>query len=363
MSAQQEDLDKTEQASAHKLEKAHARGSIVRSADVLFAVLLLVAFALLQSVGSTSLRDLGALLAEGIARAGRPPAETLGLLGHLGHLAAESVSILAPLLFVLWVAVTTTAALQARGVLTAEPLKPDFSRLSPATGFKRVFSIRALHELVRSFLKLAVFTAICVAWGQEQLPGLQRASFDAPGALAARSLQVIASLVALSAAVFVLFALIDYGFNRWEFLRRMRMSKKEVKDEHKEREGDPRIKSRLRELRLEWLKRSRAVSQVRNADVLVTNPTHYAVALEYRHGLMPAPAITARGTGELALRMRAEARKHRVPIVENPPLARALYALREEQRFVPEDHFVDVARILRWIYAGRAQLGARGSTR
>jgi len=133
----------------------------------------------------------------------------------------------------------------------------------------------------------------------------------------------------------------------------MRMSRREIRDEHKEREGDPRIKSRLRELRLQWLMRSRQLSKVRSADVLVTNPTHVAVALEYRHAHMPAPMITARGAGELARKMRTEARRRSVPIVENPPLARELFALRESQLFVPEEHFNQVARILRWVYAAR----------
>ena len=108
-------------------------------------------------------------------------------------------------------------------------------------------------------------------------------------------------------------------------------------------------------MRLEWLKRARQLAKVRSADVLLTNPTHYAIALEYRHGEMPAPMITARGAGELAQRMRAEARRRAVPIVEHPPLARALFALEGSQLFVPEEHFEPVARILRWVYSARGK--------
>jgi flagellar biosynthetic protein FlhB len=159
--------------------------------------------------------------------------------------------------------------------------------------------------------------------------------------------------MALLAGITLAFALLDWVFNRWNYLRQMRMSRRELKDEHKEREGDPRIKKRLRELRLQWLKRSQQLSKVRNADVLLTNPTHVAVALEYRNGEMPSPKITARGAGELARRMRVEARRRSVPVVENAPLARALFALRESEVFVPEEHFTQVARILRWVYAAR----------
>jgi flagellar biosynthetic protein FlhB len=157
----------------------------------------------------------------------------------------------------------------------------------------------------------------------------------------------------LLAAIMLVFALLDWSINRWEYLRKMRMSKREIKDEHKERQGDPRIKRRLRELRLQWLKRSRQIAKVGSADVLLTNPTHYAVALEYRHGEMPAPTITARGAGEIARRMRLEARRRGVPVVENAPLARALYALKESETLVPEEHFDQVARLLRWVYAAR----------
>ncbi|RYZ76550.1 MAG: EscU/YscU/HrcU family type III secretion system export apparatus switch protein, partial [Proteobacteria bacterium] len=129
-------------------------------------------------------------------------------------------------------------------------------------------------------------------------------------------------ILATLTAVLALLALIDLAYTRWEFLKQMRMSKREVKDEHKQREGDPRIKARLRELRLEWFKKGIAAQRVKNADVLVTNPTHYAVAISYKRDVMSAPRIVAKGSGELALRMRELARSHHVPVVENPPLAR-----------------------------------------
>jgi len=164
---------------------------------------------------------------------------------------------------------------------------------------------------------------------------------------------LLRSALPLLAGIIAAFALLDWGFNRWDYMRQMRMSRREMKDEHKEREGDPRVKNRRRQLRIEWLKRVRQLAKVRNADVLVTNPTHVAVALEYRHGEMPAPQITARGTGELALQMRREARRHSIPIVENPQLARALFAARESQVYVPQEQFHQVARVFRWVFAAR----------
>jgi flagellar biosynthetic protein FlhB len=164
---------------------------------------------------------------------------------------------------------------------------------------------------------------------------------------------LLGGLLALAAGCVLVFALLDWSFSRWEFMRRMRMSKRELKDEHREREGDPRIKTRLRELRLELAKRSRSIARVKSADVLLTNPTHYAVALQYVHGRMPAPMVLAKGAGELARRMRSEARRCGVPVVEHAPLTRALFAAVEPDDYVPESEFAQVARILRWVYAAR----------
>ncbi len=197
------------------------------------------------------------------------------------------------------------------------------------------------------------------AWGWHEFTTIAGLSSRSARAITLIGLDMLGSAFTLLFLIVLVFALMDWAFNRAAYMRQMRMSKRELKDERKEREGDPRIKARLRELRLEWMKRSRQLSRIRSADVLLTNPTHYAVALEYRHGETPAPVITARGAGELAHRMRKEARRNSVPVVENAPLARALFALDESRILVPEEHFNEVARVLRWVFAARASGSAR----
>jgi flagellar biosynthetic protein FlhB len=251
--------------------------------------------------------------------------------------------------------------LQARGVFSVEPVKPDFSRINPAEGLKRLFSMRSLHELVRSVVKLSVLAVAGVVWGSHHTADFIPASALGPAGLLHLGVTLLGSLMALIAGCFVAFAFIDWSFSRWEFLRKMRMSRREVEDEHKEREGDPRIKARLRELRMELSKRSRSVSRVKDADVLLTNPTHYAVALQYAHGRMPAPMVVAKGAGELAQRLRAEAQRCGVPVVQHAPLTRALFAAVEPDGYVPESEFAQVARILRWVYAARRQAPAAGA--
>jgi flagellar biosynthesis protein FlhB len=349
----QTDLDRSEAASPFKLQKAHDRGSIFRSMEVTFAVVLLALTACAYGLGESTLRRAGQLLFAGLSMSGRPSLEPQGALSAVWLLAVAAAQVVAPLLFVVWIAATGAAALQARGVFSAEPLRPDFSRLNPAQGFKKLFSLRSLIDLMRNAVKLLVLGVAAVLWGTDHLGDMLSMQQLPVRAQAALGLRLVAGGLGMVATLYIVFALFDWLFNRWDFGRQMRMSKREMKDEHKEREGDPRIKGRLRELRQEWLRKARTASQVKGADVLVTNPTHYAVALHYRHGQTPAPVIQARGIGELALRMREAARRHGVPIVENPPLARALYKVPGETPFVPEAQFHDVARILRWVYAAR----------
>jgi flagellar biosynthesis protein FlhB len=352
------DLDASEPATPYKLDKARERGSIFRSAELTFAVVLLTCVACLYGLGLRVANGIALTLRRGLSFAARDAMTQQSALSYAGALVSQAVTVLAPAMFAVWVAALLIAAIQARGVLSAEPLAPDFTRLNPANGFKRVFSMKSLNDLWRSGVKLGVICIAMASWGWHHLRDLLQLTLQNPRSMQRSGIALLGSALSLLAGLVLAFALLDWCFNRWDFMRRMRMSKREIKDEHKEREGNPRIKARRRELRVEWLKRARQLSKVRTADVLVTNPTHFAVALEYRHGEMPAPLITARGAGDMALRMRTEARRRAVPIVEHPQLARALFGLDESQAFVPEEHFGQVARILRWVYAGRASSSA-----
>lgn len=355
MAGENEDLDRSEPATPFKLEKAHRRGSIFRSSELTFAFVLLACVACVYGLSAQMVNDIALLFRQSLPLVSRDELTRTSALACAHTLGIQGLLAIAPALFAVWVTALSIAALQARGLFTAQPLKPDFTRLNPANGFKRIFSVKSLHELWRSIAKIGVITVVMAIWGQHHLNEILRLPAEEPWALTRGGIALLGSCLTLLAGVMLVFALLDWSLNRWEFMRKMRMSKREIKDEHKEREGDPRIKARLRELRLEWLKRARQLSKVRSADVLLTNPTHYAVALEYRNGEMPAPRITARGAGEMARRMRAEAHRRAVPVVEHPPLARSLFALDESRVFVPEEHFDQVARILRWVYSARSQ--------
>jgi flagellar biosynthetic protein FlhB len=238
-------------------------------------------------------------------------------------------------------------------VLSFEPLKFDPERINPVAGLQRLLSLRTLFEGLRVCLKLVALTLAAWFALRALLPHLLVLASLSPAAFLRVLAEDLASLGLKIALALALIALLDIAFTRREFGRKMRMSRRELKDEFKEREGDPRIRARLRELRNEMRKRSRALNNTGTADVVVTNPTHYAVALRYVHGEMPAPRLVAKGSGQLAAAMREIAWRHRIPIVQNPPLARRLFRKMAIDDHVPPDFHAEVARIIVWIHALR----------
>lgn len=348
------DLDKSDPASAYKLEKAREKGSVAKSQDVAFVALLFGTACMVYGMGDQMTRKLTAVLHGTLAQVSRSQWDVHAFGALIGGALTEVMWALSPFFAMLMVLAIAAGVWQVGFTVSTEPLKPDFQRINPAEGFKRLFSLRSTYELVRSSIKLGVVAVVLLASGGTLLKQVTQLMNRDPSSVLRFLIQEVGALLALLTAVMLVLAIADIGYTRWEFLRRMRMSKREVKDEHKNREGDPRIKSRLRELRMEWLKKSLSSRRVAEADVLVTNPTHYAVAIAYKRDVMPAPKILAKGSGDVALRMREIARRHGVPIVENPPLARSLHRLAEADDFLPEQHYSEVARILIWVMSARA---------
>jgi flagellar biosynthesis protein FlhB len=352
----EQDLDRNLQATPYKLDEARKRGQVARSADLQSMAVLAVASVALFALARHALRAMALLMAKGFA----VPAQALdtpdAAAAYLGAAVVAAVQVLAPLLFVLIVAVLLVGLAQTRGlVFSADPIKPDVTRLNPVAGFKKLFSVKLLYEGGKSLLKLLALGGVGYATIHAMLPGIAHLRGQSPKAFIFTLLDAAASLSARLVAVLALFALVDVLFARWEFLRNLRMSRRELEDEHKHREGDPRIRARLRELRQEFMRRMRSVASVPKADVLITNPTHISVALRYEHGVTPAPQLIAKGAGGLAQKMRDVAFKARVPIVQNPALARSLYKEVAQDAYLPERWYPQVARILVWLQASRAQ--------
>ncbi len=356
----EQDLDRNLAATPYKLEKARERGQVPCSPDVVSALVFLVAMVFLASQGLGTWREQF-----------RVDRAVLLLAGHLGEGQAAAWRVVEQALratFVLagpfLLAVTLTAILanvvQSGPVFSVQPLKADWSRLNPATGLKRVFSMRTLFSAARTLLKLALLTGVVYLALEALLPKFMAVSALPPGVQLRTLLDDVASVGFRITAMLVLIAILDLIYTRREFAKQMRMSTRELKDEVKHREGDPRIRARLRELRKELLKRSLAMRKARQADVLITNPTHLAVALRYQHGQMDAPLVLAKGAGQLAAVLRDIAARHGIPVVRSPGVARALYRKVPVDRAVPPELFAQVARIVAWVLAQReARLAGR----
>lgn len=348
-----QDADLSEQATPHKLDEARKKGSVARSNDFNAMSMMAALVVTLYAGGWEALRQTLVLQQRLLAGAGRGAWTVEAVAAWMGRLLVDMLHVLGPLFLTLAVVAVLTNLVQTGPVFTLHPLKPDLERLSPVAGFKRVFSMRTLFESAKSIVKLVILGSVVYWLVRDTIPGLMGLTAMEPKGYMKVMLSLVGSLMVKLVLTLLCIALLDFGFTRWEFAKRMRMSKRDVKDESKNREGDPRIRSRIRELRKEMLKRSKSMAKLPAADVLVTNPTRLAVALSYSHGKSGAPQVVAKGAGDLARKMREQAGRHGIPIVQNRELARALFREVDYDGYVPEKLYPQVAKIMVWVYTMR----------
>lgn len=357
----EQEQERSENATPHKLSEARKKGQVAKSSEVTSALVLVAAAVFIYAHGWNSVvqqfrfdRNLNLLLAQLAGRVDNAPM----LLWQLSASSIIGMLItLAPFFVTVMLAAIIANLLQTGPLLSWHPVRPDFNRLNPVHGFKKLLSARMLFELVRSCIKLILLASVAYYALQKMtaqfahLSGLPAVAYlrlllDDIGALGIKLALTLAGV-----------ALLDFVYTRREFLKKMRMSQREVREEIKQREGHPRIRSRLRALRKEARKKAQQHSQslrnTKNADVLIANPTHIIVALRYRHGDMPAPQLVAKGVGWAATAMRRIAAVHRIPVVENRTLARRLFTQVDCEQIVPSALYADVARIIVWVFAMR----------
>lgn len=349
----EQEQNRTEQATPFKLAEAKKRGSVARSMELgalatSFGALLL-AYVWGQDLIEKHLRLESAVFSQ----AHMLSFDSASLLRWLTHLLAAMGELLLPLFLVVVVLGILSSTLQTGPVFTFFPLKPDMKRLNPVTGFKRIFSKRIVFELGKTLVKLLLFSLLLYYLARAMAPALLGMLDMDPAGYRRYNFDLILSTAFKVLMLLAFIALLDILYTRWQYRDQMKMSRRELKDEVKNREGDPRIRSRLRELQRELVNRSKAVRRVPEADVLITNPVHLAVALLYKRDEMHAPQVIAKGSGELVEHMKALARQHGVPVVENKPLARKLFAKAEVGQAIPELLYPQVARVLLWVYARR----------
>ena len=341
--------EKTEKATPKKRRDARKKGQTAKSQDIVTAVMLLAVFLFLYFGASSIGSPMMALFRQSFSKYMLQDVTEQSVGKLMTGVMKQLASMLLPVMAVALLAGVIGNVAQTGLLFTGEGLKPNINKINPVAGLKRIFSIRALVELLKSVLKMAVVGAVAfyVIWTNIQdISGLPFKS--AGDTLAAVGHLAVITGISASVALFVL-AVLDYLYQRFDFEKNIRMSKQEIKEEFKNMEGDPLIKSKIRKKQRE-MAMQRMMQEVPNADVVITNPTHFAVCLRYDEAKSDAPIVVAKGADFLAQKIKSVAKEHDIVMLENRPLARALYEQVEVGGRIPEQFFKAVAEILAYVY-------------
>ncbi len=360
MAGDDDQHSKTEQPTPKRLAEARKKGDAPKSAEIPATAMI--------AAGGFALWLLADAVSAGFVRLGAGflehpheyTADAEGLRAIFGKVSLAAGAMLAGLALLFVVAAVAAHAGQAAPVFAPSRLKPSLKRLSPMEGAKRLFGPQAMANFLKGLGKLAIVGAILVftLWpDHERLAGL---AFADERAVLALSKGAVLKLIAATVMAMSVIAGLDYAFARSQWMKRLMMTREEVRRELRESDGDPQIKGRRRRER-ETRARRRMMKAVKEATVLITNPTHYAVALKYESGKSAAPLCVAKGLDDIALRLRAVAEEARVPIIANPPLARALYAAVEIDAEIPVEHYEAVAKIIGYVM-GKSRAAAAKMT-
>ena len=340
--------DKTEQPTGKKLADARRKGNVAQSREVPSVLILMGAVAVLFFGGNWMLGRL-----KDVMRAIYQRADTLTMAPETMHtlfweVFSQSVVVLIPLMLVIVSAGVVGNVAQFGFLITGEKLVPNFAKLNPVSGIKKLFSLRSLVELIKALVKLIIIGGVaCIVLNRyvDQIPGLMGLNVEA----ILRFIGDVAFQMALyTCMVLFIMAALDFAYNKWQHNQELKMSKQEVKDEFKQREGDPTVKARIRSVQREMARR-RMMEAVPEATVVITNPTHLAIAIKYEEG-MPAPTVVAKGAGHVAQKIKAIAMENDIPTVENKPLARTIYKSTDIGDFIPAELYRAVAEILAYVY-------------
>lgn len=350
--AEESDVEKTEDPTPHKREKARKEGQIPRSKELTSVMMLLVGWALMFSSGSYLVRGLSQLLSEGLRFDISAAIETNRMFYQMDNLFGIAMKAVLPFMLGLYITGIASPLLLGGLNLSAKSIKVDLKRISPVAGFKRLLSKQVLSELLKGVLKVALVGCAGVLFFYlNKSYFIQLVNQSVVGALSDAMMLILYAL--LTVILFLIpVAGYDVFYQIMSNLKKLRMSRQEIRDEFKQQEGDPQVKGRIRQLQ-RAAARGRMMADVPDADVIVNNPTHYSVALSYKENGMSAPVVLAKGAGEVALRIRELGKEHGIPSLEAPPLARALYRHCEPGEQIPVTLYSAVAEVLAWVYGIR----------
>ncbi|MBI5587524.1 MAG: flagellar biosynthesis protein FlhB [Deltaproteobacteria bacterium] len=352
-----QEQDKTEQPTSRRRELARQDGNFAVSRELSTLFVIIGSLVVLYFCGVWIVTGAAEFMQQSLSRIFSRELTVKDVSGLFGHITFKFFLIMVPVLLIP-VFGAVSYIIQNGFSLSGKPITPDFKKINPVSGVKKLFSINAVVELVKSILKISILTYVVyvnVAKEWSTMPFLME--METIGSLTYIA-KVSFTIMTKTVWVLLLIAMIDYAFQRWNFEKGLRMTKEEVKEEMKEMEGDPNVKARIKSIQRE-MARKRMMQDVPTADVVVTNPTHLAVALKYDKSRGDAPIVVAKGADLIAEKIREVARKHRVPVVENKPLARTLFKGVEIGKEIPVSLYKAVAEILAYVY--RLKTGARAN--
>ena len=349
MSESEDESSKTEEPTQKKLDEARKKGQTFSSRELNHFFMMLALAAFIMVMAPNIAKQFYILLAPFITMPDSINLQEVHFNDIIKHVVFSALAIIALPLLATWAAAIAPSVIQNKWVFSTESIKPKFSKLSPMSGLGRLFGVKALVEFGKNMLKVAVVAIIVYVVLKPYanylygVPTLSKAQMlDFAQKMAGKM------MVAVCIMLFLL-SIFDYFWQRFSFMKSMRMSKQELKEEYKQQEGDPHIKGKLKAIRREKA-RQRMMANVPKADVIITNPTHYAVALQYDPQTMPAPKLIAKGTDDVAGRIREMAQGYKIPIVRNPPLARILYDTTDLDEDIPVEHYAAVAKVIGYVY-------------
>ncbi|SCX78236.1 flagellar biosynthesis protein FlhB [Nitrosospira sp. Nsp13] len=347
--SEESDLEKTEPASPRKLEKSREEGQIPRSPELSTFAVLIAAGCGLWVMGGHLTTQLSTLMKDGMKVPRDAGFDSSLLLDRLFDQSLDALFAFSPFLILMFLVAIAAPMLISGWLFSWNSLAPKFNRLNPVSGVGRMFSLNSLIELAKALLKAALIggAGVWTIWHNKEAVLSLIAAPLAVGAGHMGNL-IITSFLAI-AGTMVLIAAVDVPFKLWDHYRKLKMTKEEVRQENKETDGDPQMKARIRAKQREAA-RKRMMAEIPKADVIVTNPTHYSVALKYEDGKMRAPRVVAKGSHLLALKIREIGQQHNIPLLEAPPLARALYHHAELGDEIPQTLYNAVAEVLAYIY-------------
>lgn len=347
--AEDSDLERTEPASSRRLEQAREEGRVPRSRELSAFLVLLAGLGTFWVMGESFVQQTSRMLKHGLSFGHAAAVDSAAMTQAFATLATEGLLLVTPLFFMTFLAALVEPIVLGGLVFSSKVLTPDFSKLNPLSGMGRIFSMQGVGELIKAVLKSLLVGSVVywiVTHHYGEFFALSAQSVES-GLASLGHLILLAAMTLLGGVALV--AAIDVPFQLWQYYSRMRMTKEEVRQEGKEQEGDPQVKGRIRSQQREMARR-RMMSEVPNANVVVTNPTHFAVALRYDSQSMQAPEVVAKGLNQVAMNIRERATEHGVPLLEAPPLARALYRHCELGDPIPAALYTAVAEVMAYVH-------------